>query len=96
MRSSNAAVRLASIETARREIRQSEESFGSIFTDIAVMLWPPPKTAAQVAAAIGCGERNAELCIQGKQNWSGDAVAAIIAEILRRHQVRNVKVARRS
>jgi hypothetical protein len=82
-------------KTARRVFSLGEESFGSILTDIAVMLWPPPKTAAQVAAAIGCGERNAELCLAGKQNWSGDAVAAIVAEILKRHGMRNARVVAR-
>ena len=79
------------IETARSGLRQDEESFGSIFGDIARLLWPS-KTAAHVAAAIGCSERNAELCLAGTQKWSGDAVAAIVAEVLRRHAMRNFKI----
>jgi hypothetical protein len=88
---SAAAFRRA-IKTARSDLRDGEESFGSVLTDIAKMLYPPPKTAAQVAAAIGCTERNAELCLAGRQNWSGDAVAVLIAEILKRHGMRNARV----
>ena len=92
MRGLSQAASARSIQTARRVFSLGEESYGSVLTDIAIMLWPPPKTAAQVASAIGCGERNAELCLAGKQNWSGDAVAAIVAEILKRHGMRNAKV----
>ena len=89
------AAELVAIETARREFRAPEESFGSIFADIARLLYPPPKTAANVAVLIGCTERNAEACLSGKQKWSGDAIAAITAEILRRHAMRNVRVVAR-
>jgi len=82
-------------KTARNDLRDGEEPFGSIFSDIAKMLYPPPKTAAQVAALVGCGERNIELCLSGKQNWSGDAIAAIVSEIMRRHHMRNFKVTKR-
>ena len=90
-RVSSTAVRAAT-QTARRDLRDSEASFGTIFADIATLLYPPPKTAAHVAVLIGCTERNVEACLSGKQKWSGDAIAAITAEILRRHAMRNVKV----
>jgi hypothetical protein len=76
---------------SRREIRDTEENFGSVIGDIARMLWPK-HTAAQVAAVAGCTVRNAELYLSGEQKWSGYALAAIVTEILRRHSMRNVKV----
>lgn len=91
MRATSAVALIRATKTARSDLRLTEESFGSIFSDIARMLWPA-KTAAHAASAIGCSERNAELCLAGTQKWSGDAVAAIIAEVLKRHAMRNVKV----
>ena len=82
------------IKTARNDLRADEETFGSIFTDVARLLWPS-KTAAHVAALVGCSERNAEFWLSGKQKWSGDAIAAIVAEILRRHSMRNAKIVSR-
>lgn len=84
----------SSIAIARSEFQGDEENFGSIIADIARLLWPA-KTAAHIAAAVGCSERNAEFWLSGKQKWSGDAIAAIVAEVLRRHSMRNVKIVRR-
>lgn len=90
------SVSAARAETAsgsvRSELRDTEESFGSILTDIAVMLYPPPNTAAKIAADLACSVRSAELCLAGTQKWSGDAVALFVAEIMRRHRMRNFKV----
>jgi len=80
------------IEIDRTDTQESEQSFAPIIADIARMLWPPPKTAAQVAAAIGCSERAAEFYLSGDREWSGDAIAIIVAEILKRHHMRNVKI----
>jgi hypothetical protein len=79
------------IKIDRREIRDTEESFGSVIGDIARMLWPKG-TAIEVAALAGCTVRSAELYLSGSQKWSGDALAVIVAEILKRHAMRNVKV----
>lgn len=95
MRALSTVPRAGAIVINRKPLRADEENFGSILTDIARMLYPPPKTAAQIAAAIGCTERNAELCLAGKQSWSGDAVAIFVSEICRRHRMRNLKVVRR-
>jgi hypothetical protein len=92
MRTSSAVARGSATESVRRPLRDTEENFGSILTDIARTLYPPPNTAAQIAAAIGCSVRNAEFCLAGKQDWSGDAVAVFVAEILKRHHMRNVRV----
>lgn len=79
------------IEIDRREIRDTEGSFGSVIGDVARLLWPK-RTAAEVAVVAGCSVRNAEFYLSGEQKWSGDAIAAIVAEILRRHKMRNVRV----
>lgn len=55
------------------------------------MLWPAG-TAACIADEAGCTVRAAELYLEGKRKWSGDALAAIVAEILKRHGMRHVRV----
>ena len=50
------------------------------------------KQPAHIAAAAGCTERAAIFYLAGERQWSGDALAAIVTEILRRHASRNVKV----
>lgn len=84
-----------SCEIDRSNLRPAEESFGIILCEIARMLYPPPNTAAQIASAVGCSVRNIELCLSGKQGWSGDAVAVLIGEICRRHHQRNVRIIRK-
>ena len=68
--------------------RADEQLF---LTDVARLLWPT-KTAAHVAAVAGCTERAAQFYLAGDRDWSGDAIAAVVAEILRRHKMRNVKI----
>lgn len=95
MRAVSALGAASSSETVRSEIRLTEENFGSILTDIAILVYPPPNTAAQIAADVGCTVRNVELCLSGKQKWSGDAVAVIVGKILKLHHMRNVRVVKR-
>lgn len=95
MRAVSSAARAPSTESPRTEIHLPEQSFGSILGDVARLLWPS-KTAAHLAAAAGCGERAAEMYLASDRDWSGDAVAAIMAEILKRHSVRNLRIGRRS
>jgi len=83
--------RSPSPETRRTEVRPAEQLFGSVMGDIARLLFPA-KTAAHIAVLVGCGERAAEMYLAGDREWSGDAIAAIVAEVLRRHALRNVKV----
>lgn len=64
---------------------------GSVLSDIASALWPA-NTAANIAALVGCSVRAAERYLGGQRDWSGDAIAAIVTEILRRHSMRNVKI----
>ena len=79
-----------SVEIDRRNSFDTEESF--VLADVVELLYPAPNTAAQLAAEIGCTVRNVELYMSGKQKWSGDAVAFIVAEIMRRHGARNLKI----
>jgi hypothetical protein len=78
----------------RRQFRDTEENFASVIGDVARLLWPKG-TAAEIAALAGCTVRNAEMYLSGQQKWSGDALAAIVAEILRRHSLRNIKITKR-
>jgi len=63
----------------------------SVMAEIARLLWPM-KTAAELAALVGCTERAAERWLCGDRDWSGDAVSALLAEILKRHGMRNARV----
>lgn len=67
---------------------------GSVLADIAATLWPKA-TAPNLAAAAKCEVRTAERYLGGQRDWSGDAIAAIVSEILRRHSMRNVKVTKK-
>jgi hypothetical protein len=75
----------------RTVVHSDEQLFGSVLADIAITLWPK-KTAANIAAAAGCSERAAEFYLAGDRDWSGDALSAIVTEILKRHSMRNVRV----
>ena len=50
---------------------------------------------AKLAAIIKCAPRTVERYIEGSRDWSGDAIAAIVSEILKRHAMRNVRVTAR-
>lgn len=94
MRSSSGARAAPAIGTVRTAVLCediTEQDFGSVLSDVARLLWPT-KTAAHVAALIGCTERAAEFWLAGDRPWSGDAVALLVSEILSRHRVRNVRV----
>jgi hypothetical protein len=73
---------------------------GDVLSDIASVLWPT-NTAPCLADEIGkirlepCPVRTAERYLGGQRDWSSDAVAAIVSEIMRRHGMRNMKVAPR-
>jgi hypothetical protein len=82
-------------EIDRSILSGTEGSFDTILADIVLLLYPPPNTPAQLAAKLGCSVRNVELYMSGKQKWSGDAIAFIVAEIMRRHAMRNFKVTKR-
>lgn len=68
-----------------------------VLEDVAKALWPKNTAACLAAKIIGPNgkspdPRSIERYFQGTREWSGDAIAAIVAEILSRHKMRNVKV----
>lgn len=91
MRSVSAIVRVPSTENVRPDDRETDQLVGSVLGDIAKTLWPEG-TAPHLAAAAKCEVRTAERYLGGQRDWSGDAIAAIVSEILRRHSMRNVKI----
>lgn len=82
-------------ETVRQESRETDTSVGDVLSDIAKRTLWPENTAANLAVACGCSVRQAERYLGGR-DWSGDAIAAIVAEILKRHKMRNVKITKRN
>lgn len=94
MRSPNTLAAVLANKSVRSSVRDDEQSFGSILGQVSRLLWPH-KTAAHIAAIAGCSERAAEFYLAGQREWSSDALAAIVAEILRRHHMRNVRVVAR-
>lgn len=78
-------------EIVRPDDRATDHLVGDTLADIARTLWPEG-TAPNLAAVIGCEVRTAERYLGGQREWSGDAIAAIVAEILARHKMRNVRV----
>lgn len=88
---SRASVAL-SPEIIRSQLRDTEMDFGEVLNALARKLYPPPNTAAQIAAELPCSVRLIELYFEGKQQWSGEAVAFLVSEILRRHRMRNFKI----
>jgi hypothetical protein len=74
--------------------REKDQLVESVLSEISRTLWPT-NTAANIAALVGCSVRAAERYLGGQREWSGDAIAVIVSEILKRHHMRNVKVAAR-
>lgn len=66
-----------------------------VLADAARMLWPA-KTPENLAACIGCTVRAAARYLAGDREWSGDALAAVVSEILKRHGMRNFKIAKKT
>lgn len=78
----------------RPTVQDTDQLVGSVLADIAYTLWPEG-TAPCLAAAAKCEVRTAERYLGGQRDWSGDAITAIVAEILKRHAMRNVLVKRK-
>jgi len=64
---------------------------GDVLTGIVWHLWGEC-APAKLAAIIKCDPRTVERYMEGARDWSGDALAAVVAEILRRHSMRNFKI----
>lgn len=97
MSSLSGGARVAAIETSRHERRETDTSVGDVLTDIAKRVLWQENTAPCLAAAVEsyggeCSVRQAERYLGGHSEYSGDAVAAIMSEILKRRGMRNVKV----
>jgi len=91
MRTTSLAFVPRAIETVRPLGRSTDQMVGDVLSDIARTLWPS-KTAENIATCCGCTVRAAERYLEGSREWSGAALASLIAEILRRHQFRNYRV----
>lgn len=70
---------------------------GSVLSDIANTLWPTntaPHIASEITKLRGekCAVRTVERYLGGHREWSGDAIAVIVSEIMRRHAMRNFRV----
>lgn len=94
MRSQNTGALVRSIETDRPSGLATDQTVENVLADIAKTLWPE-NTAPHLAALADCEVRSIERYIEGSRRWSGDAIAAIVAEILKRHRMRNAKVVAR-
>lgn len=74
---------------------ETDHLVAPVLNNVAAALWPV-STAANLASHVGCSVRTVERYLEGSRDWSGDAIAAIVAEILARHKMRNVKIRARS
>lgn len=95
MSSLSASPRPAATESVRQDWRETDTSAGDVLSDIAKRTLWPGNTAPNLAAACGCSVRMAERYLGGQCDWSGDAIAAVVTEILKRHSMRNVKIIKR-
>jgi len=81
-----------------RNDQETDQLVASVLADIAEKVLWTEATPQNLAAAIGKARgkpfsvRSAERYLAGDRDWSSDAVAVIVAEILKRHAMRNVKV----
>lgn len=87
-------------EIVRPDGLSTDQMVADVLKDIARALWPT-NTAAHLASLLINRQgkpvdiRTVERYFEGNREWSSDAIAAIVSEILRRHQMRNVKVVAR-
>lgn len=95
MRAISAGEAAQAIESVRPDGRATDQTVENVLADIAKTLWPK-NTAPNLAHHAACEVRSAERYLEGSRAWSGDAIAAIVAEIMRRHHMRNFKVVKRS
>lgn len=94
MRTTSAVGTAQATETVRPSGRDTDQMVENVLADIAKTLWPK-NTAPNLAVHANCEVRSAERYLEGSRAWSGDAIAAIVAEIMRRHHLRNFKVVKR-
>jgi len=98
MRAVSREFREGTIETVRQESRETDNFVGDALSHICKLILWPENTAPHLAAAIEkfsgsqCSTRTAERYLGGHSDWSSDAQAAVITEILKRKGMRNVRV----
>jgi hypothetical protein len=73
---------------------ETDQMVEDVLRGLAIYLWPE-NTAAHLAAELDCSVRTVERYMEGSRDWSGDAIATMVGEIMRRRRMRNVKVAPR-
>jgi len=95
MRQSSVAAIPRAIETVRPIELATDQMVENVLAEVAKTLWPK-NTAPFLAAEIGCEVRSVERYLEGSRAWSGDAIAAIVAEIMRRHHMRNFRVTKKT
>lgn len=91
MRTSSALAVARATETDRPFVSATDQTVENVLAAVAKTLWPT-NTAPNLAHEIGCEIRTAERYLEGSRAWSGDAIAILIAEIMRRHSTRNIKI----
>jgi hypothetical protein len=97
MRTVSEVARVAATEIIRPHDRDTDRLVGSVLSDIAKTLWPTntaPHIAAEITKLRGekCAVRTVERYLADDREWSGDAIAVIVSEIMRRHAMRNFSV----
>lgn len=78
-------------ESVRPDVPTTDQMVGSVAIDLAYFLWPK-NTAPSVADEIGCTVRTAERYLGGQRDGLDHLIAVVVAEIMRRHGARNLKV----
>jgi hypothetical protein len=89
---------LSKTESVRTDVQRDEidEQMFDVLAQIARKVLWPDNTAPNLAAAAKCSVRAAEYYLSGGRDWSSDAIAVIVGEIMKRHGMRNAKVVKRS
>lgn len=91
MHGTSAVPRRERTEIDRPDGLDTDHLVAPVLNDITAALWPK-NTAANLASELGCSVRTVERYLEGSRDWSGDAIAAIVSEILKRHAMRNMKI----
>ncbi len=84
----------AATEIGRPNGAATDQMVEDALSNLAWDLWGQ-NTPAKIAAVLRCSPRAIERYMEGKRKWSGEAVAVIVEELLRRHRMRNVRVTAR-
>ena len=75
-----------------RSVQRTTEWSKMFSEDLARTFGASTHEEAKIAAELKCHPRTIERYMEGAREWSGEAVAVVVEELLRRHRLRNVKV----